>query len=124
MIEVLPKGRKDIGSKWLFDYKTDKQRKIVKFKARLVAQGFTQIRNVDFIRSSSPCLSSTSIQLILAVANQRGQKLVHLDVVQVYIWANLDGEVFMKLPGRCGDMSREVVRVERTLYGLRQSGRQ
>ena len=46
MVDRVPEGRKSVGSKWCFDYKTDEEGKITKFKARLVARGFTQTRNV------------------------------------------------------------------------------
>ena len=40
MVDRVPKGRKPVSSKWCFDYTTDKEEKN-KFKARLVARGFT-----------------------------------------------------------------------------------
>ena len=55
MKDRVPERRKPVGSKWCLDYKTDKEEKITKFKARLVARGFTQIRNVDYTHSSSRC---------------------------------------------------------------------
>ena len=64
----------------MFDYKTDKEGKITKFKSRLVARGFTQIRDVDYTHSSSPCPSSASIKLTLVVANENGLPLRHFDV--------------------------------------------
>ena len=48
LVDRLPKGRKPVSFKWCFDYKTDKEGKITKFKARLVARGFTKIRDVDY----------------------------------------------------------------------------
>ena len=47
IIDRVPEGRKPVSSEWCFDYKTDKEGKITKFKARLVAREFTQIRYVD-----------------------------------------------------------------------------
>ena len=46
MVDRVPEGRKHVGSKWCFDYKTVKEGKITVFKARLVAGGFTQIRGL------------------------------------------------------------------------------
>lgn len=43
----IPEWRKLVSSKWCFDYETDKEGDITKFKAHLVARGFTQIRDVD-----------------------------------------------------------------------------
>ena len=123
MVDRVPEGRKPVSSKWCFTYKMDKEGKITKLKARLVARGFTQIRDVDYTHSSSPCPSSASVKLILAVANERGLPLRHFDVAQAYIRASLDEEVYMKLPGGCGEKSRKTTKLERAIYGLKQSGR-
>ena len=90
MVNRVPEGRKPVGSKWCFDYKTDKEENITKFKARLVVREFTKIRYVDCTHSSSPCLSSASITLVLAFANKRVLQLYHFDVAQAYIRASLD----------------------------------
>ena len=89
------------------------------FKERLVARGLTQIRNVDYTHSSSPCPSSASIKLVLAVANERGLPLYHFDVAQAYIRASLDEEVYTKLPGGCGEKSKKTVKLESAIYGLK-----
>ena len=123
MVDRVPEGRKPVSSKWCFTYKTDKEGKITKLKARLVARGLTQIRDVDYTHSSSPCPSSASVKLILAVANEKGLPLRHFDVAQAYIRASLDEEVYMKLPGGCGEKSRKTTKLERANYGLKQSGR-
>ena len=101
MVDRVPKGRKPVSSKWWFGYKTDHKGKITKFKARLVARGLTQIRDVDYAHSLSPCPSSASVKLILSVANKKGSPLRHFDVAQAYILASLDEEVYMKLPRGC-----------------------
>ena len=123
MVNRVPKGRKPVSSKWCFDYTTDKEGKITKFKARLVARGFTQIREVDYAHSSSPCPSSASIRLVLAVANEKGLPLRHFDVYQAYIRASLNEEMYIKLPGGCGEQSKRTAKLERAIYGLKQSGR-
>ena len=60
--------------------------------------------------------------MILAVANEKSLPLRHFDVTQVYIRASLDEEVYMKLPGGCGEKSRKTTKLERVIYGLKQSG--
>ena len=124
MVDRVPKGRKPVRSKWCFGYKTDNKGKIMKLKARLVARGFTQIGDIDYTHSSSPCPSSVPVRLILAVANEKGLPLRHFDVAQAYICASLDEEVYMKLPAGCGEQSKKTAKLERAIYGLKQSGRQ
>ena len=123
MVDRVPKGRKPVSSKWCFGYKTDHKGKITKFKARLVARGFTQIRDVDYTHSSSPCPSSASVKLILAVANEKGLPLRHFDVAQTYIRASVDEEVYIILPAGYGEQSKRTPKLERAICGLKQSGR-
>ena len=119
MVGRVSKGRKPVSSKWCFGYKTDKKGKLTKLKARLVARGFTQIRDVDYTHFSSPCPSSASVKLMLAVANEKGLPLHRFDVAQAYICASLDEEVYMKPPGGCGEKSRKTTKLERAIYGLK-----
>ena len=114
IVDRVPEGRRTVGSKWCFNYKTEKEGNITKFKIRLVSRGFTQIRNVDYTHSSSPCPSSPSIKLVLAIAIKRGLPLYNFDVAQAYIRASLDEEVYMKLPGGCGEKSKKIAKLRFT----------
>ena len=60
----------------------------------------------------------------VAVTNEKGWLLQHLDVKQAFIQAPLDEAVYTRLPAGCEDMSGEVVLLQRGVYGLRQAGRQ
>ena len=74
-------------------------------------------------KSDAP-LSSASIKSLATVANEQGLKKFHLDVAQAFSRAKLDAEIYMKLPDVCGDMPGKIVRLNRSLHGLNQSGRQ
>ena len=90
----------------------------------MVARGFVQIHNLDFSETFAPTPLAASVKIAVAVANEKGCLLRHLDVTQVFIQAHLDEAVYMRLPAGCGDMSGEVVLLQRAVYGLRQAGRQ
>ena len=123
MVDGVPEGRKLVISKWCFDYKSDKKRNITKFKTTVVIRGFTQIRNLDYTLSSSLYPSSASIKLVLVVAHERGLSLYNFEVTQGYSRASLDEEVYMKIPGDFGENSKKTAKLEREIYGLKQSGR-
>ena len=44
----LPKGAKPIGCKWIFKTKRDSKGDVERYKAHLVAKGFTQKKDIDF----------------------------------------------------------------------------
>ena len=92
-----PRGRKPVGAKWVFSYKTDKDGIIAKTKARLVAKGSSQMQDVDYFQTFAPTPSSASIKILAAVANEQGLKIFHLDVAQTFVRAKLDAEMYMKL---------------------------
>ena len=113
-----------VGMTWVLSYKTDKDGMIAKTKARLVAKGFSQVQDVDYFQTFAPTPSSASLKTLAAVATKQGLKIFHLDVAQAFVRTKLDAEIHMELPDGCGDMSRKIVRLDRSLYGLKQSGRQ
>ena len=82
-----PRGRKPLGAKWVFSYKTDKDGLIVKTKARLVAKGFSQVQDVDYFQTFAPTPSSASVKILVAVANEHGLKIFYFDLAQAFVRA-------------------------------------
>ena len=78
---------------------------------------------MDCTHSFSPCPSSASIKLVLAIVNGRGLQPYHFDVAQAYIRASIDEEVHIKLPGGCGEKPKKTAKLERAIYNLKQSKR-
>ncbi|CAN0008532.1 unnamed protein product [Sphacelaria rigidula] len=66
----------------------------------------------------------TSIKLVMAVAVQRGWSLYHFDVNQAFVRAKMDTNVFMKLPEGCSPLTGSTVTLEKSIYGIKQAGRQ
>ena len=64
----LSTGRKPIGNKWVFKKKTNAEGKVEKYKAWLVAKGYSQVPGIDFGDIFSPVAKVTSIRLLLSVA--------------------------------------------------------
>ena len=52
-----------------------------------------------------------------------GLDLCHFDAKQAFVQSSLEEDVFMQLPPSCGEMSGKVVRLNRSLYGLKQASR-
>ena len=73
----LPKGQKAVGLRWTYVYKTDAEGKSIpgKEKARLVAQGFTQIPGVDFNDVFSPVVKHSSIRMLLSLVAMHDYEL-------------------------------------------------
>lgn len=118
-----PSGTNIVGSKWVFSTKFRSDGTIERHKARLVAQGFTQVPGADFHHTFSPFAKSATLPIILAIAVQHQWSLHQLDVKNAFLNGVLDRPIFMVQPPgfvvpRFPD---HVFRLKKALYGLKQA---
>jgi hypothetical protein len=123
-----PEGVNVIGSKWVFKAKKDAAGNVVRYKARLVAQGFSQVPGVDYFDTYAPVARMASIRAILAMAAHFDMEVHQIDIKGAYLNGKLteDEQIFMSQPPgfpEPGTSSRHVLHLLKTLYGLKQSGR-
>ena len=112
----LPKGHKTIGCRWVFDIKSDGQK-----KAQLVAQGFSQVEGIDYNELFSPVVQFESMKIIFAL-NQ--WYMTGVDVCMAYLYGKLDEEIYMHQPEGFIAIGQEnkVRCLQCTLYGLKHAG--
>src|SRR4051794_1803394 len=65
-----PKGFNIIGTKWVFRNKLSEKGEVVRNKARLVAQGYSQQEGIDYTETFAPVARLESIRLLISFANQ------------------------------------------------------
>ena len=58
-----------IGTKWIYQNKQDENGLVARKKARLVAQGYTQVEGIDFYENFAPVARLEAIRILLAYAN-------------------------------------------------------
>ena len=73
------KGRKPVGSKWVFKKKLNAAIKVEKYKARLVAKGYSQIEGIDFSDIFSPVAKLTSIRFLLSLVAVFNHEVEQMD---------------------------------------------
>ena len=126
-LEEAPPGANIIGSKWVFKAKKDAAGNITRYKAHLVAQGFSQIGGVDYDDTYAPVAKLASSRAIIAMANRLHFELHQIDIKGAYLNGvlNADEVLFMQHPPgyKAPDAGTRVLRLVKTLYGLKQSGR-
>ena len=81
----LPKGRNPISCRWIFRIKRKADGSLDKYKARLVARGFTQKPGIDFEETFAPVAKLSSIRLLLAIAAQENLLIGQMDVKTAYL---------------------------------------
>ena len=119
-----PKGCRPIQTKWVYKTKRDSSGEVVKFKARLVAKGFTQRFGIDYDETYSPVVRYTSVRMLIAYAAQFRMRIHQMDVVTAFLQGDVDTELYMEQPVGYDDGSGRVCRLKRSIYGLKQAGRQ
>ena len=123
-VDVVPGGGVNVVSaRSAFAWKVDKDGNIVKPKAKLVVSGLSQIHTVDLLETYATTPAASNVKLLIAIAVKNDWELRKLDVKQAFIQADLDFNVVMKLPDGCGDKSGKVVKLDKSVYGLKQNGR-
>jgi len=105
----LPAGRKAVKSKWVYKEKFTPDGKPLKFKARLVAQGFSQVPGVDYDLTHAPSLRLKSFRLFLAIAAFLDLEIHGMDVVGAYVNGDLDHEIYMTQPPGFSDGTERVL---------------
>lgn len=122
----LPEGQVAIGCKWVYAVKRTKDGGIHKLKSRLVAKGCSQRYGVNYSETFSPVVRYANIRLVIGLAVEYGIHLHQLDVSSAYLNGDLHDTVYMKQPPYFEDRKNpgKVLRLKRSLYGLKQSGRE
>jgi hypothetical protein len=116
----LPPSHRAVKSKWVFKLKADGR-----YRARLVAKGFTQIPGLDFDETFSPVACFESLQLLLALAVLEDWHIHQMDVKSAFLNGELDEEIYMEQPQGFITSGKEtqVCRLKKAIYGLKQASR-
>jgi transposase InsO family protein len=121
----LPWGRKCIGSRWVFKVKKDGNNKIMKYKARVVAKGYSQIAGLDFEDTFAPVVRIESVRHLFAIAAFYGLYILQIDAKTAFLNGDSDLELYISQIEGFEDRRNphKVLRLRKSLYGLKQAPR-
>ncbi|GJR02963.1 putative reverse transcriptase, RNA-dependent DNA polymerase [Tanacetum coccineum] len=94
----LPKGKRAIGTKWVYRNKKDERGIVVRNKARLVAQGYTQKEGIDYDKVFTLVARIEAIRLFLAYALFIGLMIYQMDVKSAFLYGTIEEEVYVCQP--------------------------
>ena len=119
-----PPSKNIVGCKWVFQIKKNALGQIEKYKARLVARGFTQVYGVDYMEMFAPVAKLSSLHTILAIAARNDWPIEVFNFNSAFLNGQLDEEIFMQLPPGFEDTNSStlVARVSKAIYSLKQAG--
>nr|GEW57380.1 putative ribonuclease H-like domain-containing protein [Tanacetum cinerariifolium] len=120
-----PKGVRPIGMKWVLKNKKDERGIVIRNKARLVAQGYTQEEGIDYDEVFALVARIEAIRLFLAYFSFMGFTVYQMDVKSAFLYGTIDEEVYVMQPPGFQDPKypARVYKVEKAMYGLHQAPR-
>ncbi|GJV63668.1 putative RNA-directed DNA polymerase [Tanacetum coccineum] len=121
---------KPVGYIWIFVRKRNKKNEVTWYKARLVAQGFSQRPEIDNEETYSPVMDAITFRYLISLAVSKNLEMRLMDVVTAYLYGSIDNDIYMKIlegfkiPDSLSSKPKEMcsIKLQRSLYGLKQSG--
>ncbi|GKE94065.1 retrovirus-related pol polyprotein from transposon TNT 1-94, partial [Tanacetum coccineum] len=130
-IVTTPRDVKPVGCRWIFMQKRNEKNEVTRYKARLVAQGFSQRPGIDYEETYSPIMDAITFRYLISLAVSRNLEMRLMDVVTAYLYGSIDNDMYMKIPKgfripeSLSSKPKEIysIKLQRSLYGLKQYGR-
>ena len=123
LVPPSPRIKNVIGTRWVYDIKLDKDFKIVKYKARLVAQGFSQKEGIDYTETFAPTMHIKTLRVLLALAAKNNYDVIQYDVSTAFLHAALDRVAYVKQPPGHKTEGKEdwIYKLDKAMYGLKNA---
>ena len=120
-----PSNQNVIGCRWVYKVKRGADGSIDRYKARLVARGYSQTEGVDYEEVFAPVVRATTIRSLLSFANSQNLEVHQMDVKTAFLHGVLDCDLYMEQPEGYVDPNRPdyVCKLNKGIYGLKQAAR-
>ena len=115
-----PKDRKVVGCRWTYVIKYGPNGEILRYKACLVAQGYSQIPGLNFSDTYSFTVCLDSIRAILHLTTAHGWYRCQDDINGTFLHSTIDHEIYMHQPEGFSDGMDKVAKLLMGLYGIKQ----
>ena len=119
---MLPKNKRAIGCKWVYKLKRDENGQVCSYKARLVAQGFSQKYGEDYDEVFAPVARSATFRILMSVAGVNKYHVKQFDIKTAFLNGDIEEEIYMRQPPGF-EKGNSVCKLRKSLYGLKQAAR-
>ena len=113
-----------VGSRWVYAKKYNPDGTLLRHKARLVAQGFSQVHGVDFHETYSPVARYDSLRILLRLAASCDLEVGQMDFDTAYLNSSLSTKMYMRPPHGLPCAPNTTLLLHKALYCLKQSGKE
>jgi len=121
VLVTAPEGRRVLRGKWVYKLKRGPQGEIIRYKARWVVRGFEQEEGIDYKETFASVVKPMSYKALFAIAAALDLEIGQMDVKTAFLHGDIDEEVYIEQPHEMDDGNGRVCRLNKALYGLRQS---
>jgi hypothetical protein len=121
--EMPPPGANLVSTKWVFTIKTNPDGSLERYKARLVARGFSQVYGEDYTETFAPTVRTDTLRIFLAMVAANDLECRQYDVKNAFTESSLKERIYLAPPKGITVTPGLSLRVLRSLYGLKQSAR-
>ena len=121
----VPEHKQIVGGRWVYAIKVEPGGN-ERYKARYVAKGFSQREGQDYYETFAPTAKMSSVRMLMQVSAELNLIVHQMDVKTAYLNAPIDTEIFMEQPKGYEQENKScklVCKLNKSLYGLKQSGR-
>lgn len=117
-------GHNVLPSTWAFKIKRYPDGRVKKFKARFCARGDRQQEGIDYFETWAPVVQWSTVRIVMILAAKLGLISVQCDITAAFIHGRVQETIYVHQPrGFHRGQGDEVLKLKRTLYGLKQSPR-
>lgn len=115
-------GKNTVGSKWIYKIKYKSNGEVERFKASLVAKGYSQREGLDYHDTFSIVAKIVAVRSVIALAASRGWNLLQMDVYNVFLQGDIEEEVYMEVSeGFRSQGETRMYKLLKSLSGLKQT---
>lgn len=118
-VDELPPGKSAIKVKYIFKRKDNGR-----YKARLVAMGYSQIPGLDFNQTYAPVVSKQSLRTLFALASMEKWNIFQMDVKTAFLHAPLQEDIYVEACDGMQVPKGSFLKLKKSLYGLKQAPRE
>ena len=122
-LQKIPEWPRPITAKIVLDLKMGENNEVIRYKAGLVARGFTQKHGVNFEETFAPTIRLDALRIILATAASEKWDIYQMDVLTAFLAGHLENEIYIKMPQHMIERFGRYARVLKSLYGPKQAAR-
>ena len=124
LLEDLPDKAKVVGTKLVCTEKLGPNNEVLKYKVRLVIQGFLQKYGIHYDETSAPVTDLTEILTLFTLAAKEGWHIQQLDVRTAFLNSQLHHDIYIKFPENLPlpEFSGRYAKLNKAVYGLKQAG--